>query len=262
MADFPISLDTLIRFVDAVRPEGDPLEHLADAVTVGQRLQDQADALIGHYVDQARRAGASWSQIGVQLGVSKQAVQQRFVARADVPAGARTLERFAPRAKNVLVVARVLAAVAVTPARSGSATAEGADADAARSVPVEPRHLVAAMTREPESIALRAIRRLGLSDETLLHSLGVAELSAAETPAGTAERLVEATFDLDTKRLLARALDIALHFGHNYIGTEHLLLSATSEGPTKQPLAKLGLTDDALKPVIEELIEEAKASRA
>ena len=82
MDEFPVSLDTLITFVRAIQPEGDPLEHLSDAVRVSGRVEDKADSLIGYFVDEARRSGASWSQIGESMGVSKQAVQKRFVARA------------------------------------------------------------------------------------------------------------------------------------------------------------------------------------
>ena len=34
-------------------------------------------------MDQARRSGASWSQIGAAMGVTKQAAQKRFVPKAD-----------------------------------------------------------------------------------------------------------------------------------------------------------------------------------
>ena len=40
------------------------------------------DALLGHFVDQARRGGCSWSQIGDALGVSKQAAQQKHTGRS------------------------------------------------------------------------------------------------------------------------------------------------------------------------------------
>ncbi len=80
----PVSLDTLITYVKAQRLAGSPLDNLSDAVTVSAQLSDQADSLIGHFVDQARRSGASWSQIGASMGVSKQAAQQRFVPRGPV----------------------------------------------------------------------------------------------------------------------------------------------------------------------------------
>ena len=89
MVASPVSLDTLITFVKVQRPEGSTLDNLADAVAVGEHLGEQADSLIGHFVDQARRSGASWSQIGASMGVSKQAAQQRFVPRGDAARAAR-----------------------------------------------------------------------------------------------------------------------------------------------------------------------------
>src|SRR5437016_4683723 len=101
MADFPVSLDSLISFVKTLQPDGGPLENLADAMTVSARLDEQSDALIGYFVDQARRSGASWSQIGTCMGVSKQAAQQRFVSRGE----SAEFSRFTQRSRNALAAA-------------------------------------------------------------------------------------------------------------------------------------------------------------
>ena len=113
----PVSLDTLITYVKVQRPGGSPLENLSDAVTVSAQLTDQADSLIGHFVDQARRSGASWSQIGASMGVTKQAAQQRFVPRGPVkglqtPPVPGDFSRFTLRARNVLAAAEDLAQAA------------------------------------------------------------------------------------------------------------------------------------------------------
>ena len=42
---------------------------------------DIAARLVGHFVDQARRSGASWTEIGRSMGVTKQAAQQRSVPK-------------------------------------------------------------------------------------------------------------------------------------------------------------------------------------
>ena len=73
-----IRLDDLIA---AIRKQhDDPLDQLADAMVAADHLGEIADSLIGHFVDQARRAGASWTSIGASMGVSKQAAQKRFVS--------------------------------------------------------------------------------------------------------------------------------------------------------------------------------------
>src|ERR1700760_4996183 len=79
MTTFPVPLDNLISYVKGLHPDGGPLENVSDAFTVSTQLDEQADALIGYFVDQARRSGLSWSQIGGAMGVSKQAAQKRFV---------------------------------------------------------------------------------------------------------------------------------------------------------------------------------------
>src|ERR1700753_1064887 len=115
MAEFPVSLDNLIAFVRSMHSNANPLENLTDAVQVAATLDEQSDALIGYFVDQARRAGAPWSEIGASMGVSKQAVQKRFVARTELdvlePEG-KPFSRFTERARHVVRFARVTAAAA------------------------------------------------------------------------------------------------------------------------------------------------------
>src|SRR5687768_18023683 len=75
----PIRLDELI---DAIsRVHDDPLERLTDAVLAAEHIGEVADHLVGHFVDQARRSGASWTAIGRSMGVTKQAAQQRSVPK-------------------------------------------------------------------------------------------------------------------------------------------------------------------------------------
>ena len=85
MADFPVPLDNLITYVESMHPDGGPLDRISDAFTVSTTLSEEVDALLGHFVDQARKSGATWSQIGTAMGVTKQAAQKRFeIGRAHV----------------------------------------------------------------------------------------------------------------------------------------------------------------------------------
>src|ERR1700753_2058153 len=77
----PVNLNDLITHVIKQRPGADALQRLQDAVVVSERLDDVAHHLIGHFVDEARAAGASWTDIGANLGVTKQAAQKRFVPK-------------------------------------------------------------------------------------------------------------------------------------------------------------------------------------
>ncbi|NNN12513.1 MAG: Clp protease [Acidimicrobiaceae bacterium] len=243
MNEFPVSLDTLITFVRAIRPSGDALDALSDAMRVSGRIEDQADALIGYFVDQARRAGASWSQIGESMGVSKQAAQQRHVSRSgELTAGGRLFERFATRARNALVVSLRLAA------------------DDDQAAETEPRHIVGALLSEPDGVAARAVHALGVSDEEVFDALRLPPIIQLEADT-SAEQARSAQFGTDAKKLIARALDISLHYVHNYIGTEHLILSAATDGPVKAELEALGLSSAQLRPAIESQLSAAQAAK-
>ncbi|WP_262698342.1 MULTISPECIES: Clp protease N-terminal domain-containing protein [Streptomyces] len=82
-------LDDLIAEVDrtcdaAHRPGGqeqpDWLALLSTAANLAGQLQALADDLVEDYVEHCRMHGSSWTDIGAALGVTRQAVQQRFHA--------------------------------------------------------------------------------------------------------------------------------------------------------------------------------------
>jgi hypothetical protein len=208
MTEFPVPLDNLIAYVKALHPEGGPLGNLSDAMVISARLDEQSDALIGYFVDQARRAGASWSQIGSSMGVSKQAAQKRFVPREGgglVPEGEQIFSRLTPRARNVVA--------------AGGRLAGDQAVDAA--------HLAAALLT-------------GLTGEQVCTAVG----AGPAEPAGDAgpAALRGLSFTEDGQAALEGTLKAALRLGHNYIGTEHLLLGILfAGGPAGQALASAGL---------------------
>ena len=99
----PVRLDDLIGAIERVHP--DVLDQLSDAVLAADALGEVADSLIGHFVDRARRSGASWTAIGRSMGVTKQAVQKRFTPKAAEQPGdldpQQGFGRFTQRARNV-----------------------------------------------------------------------------------------------------------------------------------------------------------------
>ena len=103
-----------------------------------------ADHLIGHFVDQARRSGASWTDIGRSMGVTKQAAQKRFVPK-EPP---QDFGRFTPRARNVVVAAQE-------------------EARAAGNTEIRPEHLVLGLLTEPEGLAVRALVAQGVAAEAV-----------------------------------------------------------------------------------------------
>ena len=224
MTKFPVPLDNLIAYVKALHPEGGPLENVSDAFAVSTQLDEQADALIGYFVDQARRSGLSWSQIGGAMGVSKQAAQKRFVPPAS---GRRHDARSRPSRSPGSPPARP----APSP-RAGQARGTG---------PVGSAHLAAALLAEPEGLAAKIIASAGVTPEQLYAAVGTGPARPAENTRPA--ELLDLTLDESAKAALKGALKSALRLGHNYIGTEHLLLGLVpTGGPVTEAFTALGLT--------------------
>ncbi|HTV99463.1 MAG TPA: Clp protease N-terminal domain-containing protein [Streptosporangiaceae bacterium] len=233
----PVSLDDLISYVKTIRPQAGALENLSDAVNVAAELDDMSDALIGHFVDQARRSGATWSQIGASMGVTKQAVQKRFVSRWE----SADFSHFTDRSRNTLAAAARVAA--------------GARADL-----IGTGHLAAGLLSEPDGLAAKVIHGARLSDEVVLTTLGL-EAAPPGGGADTAE-LRQLRFTEAGRAALRETLMAALRKGHNYIGTEHILLGILhADDDTGQRLAGLGLTADRAERALDDMFARIQADR-
>ncbi|MEU1601927.1 Clp protease N-terminal domain-containing protein [Micromonospora matsumotoense] len=219
----PVRLDELIQAIKKARP--DALDQLTDAVVVADHLGDLADHLIGHFVDQARRSGASWTEIGNSMGVSKQAAQKRSATKAEAAA---TLDpnagfsRFTPRARNVVIASQEEA--------RGAGNAE-----------IRPEHLVLGLLAEPDGLAAKALVAEGLSPAA------VREAVTAVLPASTDQVPDLIPYDAQGKKALELTFREALRLGHNYIGTEHILLALLELEDGAGVLSGLGLTKDGVE---------------
>src|ERR1700760_499261 len=98
MSPLNISLTDLIERLDADLPEATALARITEAQLRARPLSDLGGQLVGHYVGKAKQAGASWSEIGDAIGVSKQAAQQRH---APAP-----FERFTDLNRHSIVLAQ------------------------------------------------------------------------------------------------------------------------------------------------------------
>jgi hypothetical protein len=241
MADNPIKLEALIAHVLAEHPDTDALQHLADAVEVSTHLGEIADHLIGHFVDEARTEGASWTEIGSHMGVTKQAVQKRFVPKEsedpDFPEGGR-LSRFTPRARHTVQAARKRAA-------------------STGSTHVTNTHLLLGLLTEPDGLAGKAIEAVGVPIATV-ETTATATLSARRRRAARS-----VNFSREAKKTLELSLREALRLEHNYIGTEHLLLGLLRNAgdPAVALLERLGVTHDGAEAEIRKLLEAVVAQR-
>ena len=162
MSQPPVRLDDLIGYVKS--QDGTALDHVSAAMRISEHLDELADHLIGHFVDQARKAGASWTEIGQSMGVTKQAAagsasypratsSSRVSATGPEPAGQRL-----PRAPVFTVHRTRASARTVQGARTGGARELGHD----HIFPRAPR-VLGLLRTEPEALAARAISALGVS---------------------------------------------------------------------------------------------------
>lgn len=131
--------------------------------------------------------------------------------------GNQMFERFTDRARRVVVLAQ-------EEARTLNHNYIGTE------------HILLGLIHEGEGVAAKALTELGIALEGV--RAGVQEIigEGQEAPTG------HIPFTPRGKRVMELALREALHLGHNYIGTEHLLLALIREGEGvgAQVLTKLG----------------------
>jgi hypothetical protein len=211
-----IRLDDLIHAVSSAHP--DVLDRLSGAVALADHLGEIADSLIGHFVDQARRSGASWAEIGRSMGVSKQAAQQRFVAKGAPPAldPSQGFSRFDEQARQVVVAAQEAA-------RSAGNDSIGLG------------HLVLALVAQEDGAAARAVTAQGLD-------LDVVRRTATATLPAAADRVPDLIpFDDRARAALEQTFHEAMRLGAETIGTGHILLAVLALEDGTGVLGGLGL---------------------
>jgi hypothetical protein len=212
-------LDDLISAVAGTHQ--DPLDRVTGAVQLAEELGDVADSLIGHFVDQARRDGASWSQIGRSMGMSKQAAQQRFVPRRQMEAApldpSQGFSRFDDDARAAVIAAQERA-------RQVSNDSIGI------------AHLVLALVTASNSAAARAVTAQGVP----LYEVERVASATLPPAAGTLPALIP--FDAHAKAALERTFSEAQRCGADRISSEHLLLAVLAVERGTGVLAGLGVT--------------------
>ncbi|HEY2287807.1 MAG TPA: Clp protease N-terminal domain-containing protein [Streptosporangiaceae bacterium] len=261
----PPSLQDLIETVRQDSPTASPLDLLVTAsATVGQ-LEDLNDALLEHFVSGCRREGKSWSEISAALGVSKQAVHKRFsgpladqiISRADRNP---TFERFTLRARAALQAA---ARAAI---QRGGAEVDAAD-------------LLDGLLAVPEGLAAMVLTGMGVTAEAVraARPAPAAAPPAATSPAASAPAdsapadsapagpagaapgdpgAARPPFAAEAATALRNALAVALELGHDYIGTEHMLLGLLRDpdAPAAAMLSQLGATPAEARVRVAELL--------
>src|SRR5436309_7606702 len=111
-------------------------------------------------------------------------------------------------------------------------------------------HILLGLIREGEGVAAKALESLGISQEAVRQQVEEIIGRRQYTPSGHIPITPRA------KKVLELSLREALQLGHNYIGTEHILLGLIREGEgvAAQVLVKLGADLDRVRLQVDQLL--------
>ena len=170
---------------------------------------------------------------------AKEAPMRRWLPGRKRPAQAKDrFARFTDRARQVMVLAQ-------EEARLLNHNYVGTE------------HLLLGLLREGDGVAARALTGLGISLQTV--RVQVEEVIGQ----GQAAPVGHIPFTPRAKKVLELSLREALQLGHNYVGTEHLLLGLLREGEgvAAQVLVKLGASLARLRKQVLRLLDGTPTSR-
>ncbi|MQY04262.1 Clp protease N-terminal domain-containing protein [Actinomadura macrotermitis] len=216
MSPLNISLADLIARLDEELPDSGDLSRISEAQLRAQTLADLGEQLVGHYVGKAKQAGASWSEIGEAIGVSKQAAQQRH---APTP-----FERFTDLNRHGIVLAQEAA-------RTHKHDFIGTE------------HLLLGLLGEPRGLAYEVLVAKAGSEQRVRDVI-----EEALPPAGEKAPRGHIAFRPESKEAIEQAIQASADLGHDRVGTEHSLLGLirVEQSPAAQILRDLGFTSDEL----------------
>ncbi|WP_049714273.1 Clp protease N-terminal domain-containing protein [Streptomyces caatingaensis] len=221
MSPLDISLADLITRLDEELPEADELARVSEARLRAQTLSDLGDQLIDHYVSKAKRTGASWTEIGDALGVSKQAAQQRRAPAA--------FDRFTQLNRHGIVLAQEAA-------RTHKHDFIGTE------------HLLLGLLGEPRGLAYEVLVAKAGSERRVRDAV-----EERLPPAGEKAPRGHIPFRPESKEAIEQASRAAADLGHDWVGTEHTLLGLirTGDSPAARILRDLGFSPDELRETVE-----------
>jgi len=148
------------------------------------------------------------------------------------------MERFTQRARRVLSLAHQ-------------------EAERLRHTSINTEHILFGLIQEDGGIAGHALRELGLDPDR------VQEMVERLAPMGLTEPAqIELSFG--GQQVLEYAIEDARILGHQFIGTEHLLLALTrsTEGLALEVLKKLGVTPEQVRRQTRRVMDETSNSPA
>ena len=207
-----------------------------------QHDADRAKLDYHHAIRRLHAAGGSMREIAEALDLSHQRVHQ--IVEGDEPVRARMGWAPPPRgARRRRAVGRFTRVARHVVMRSQKEAHQlGVDE-------IAPEHLLLGLTALERGTGGKALAAQGIDLDRVRAELGepVREPGRGRLP-----------LSREAKQLLENALVQALERGHNWVGTEHILLALLAGGGRPvELLEKLGTTPDALRADVERLLAEA-----
>jgi Clp amino terminal domain, pathogenicity island component len=205
-----------------------------------QHEADRAKLDYHHAIRRLHAAGGSMREIAEALDISHQRVHQ--IIEGDEPVGHRM--GWAPpgawRRRGIGRFTRVARQVVMRSQK---------EAHQLGVTEIAPEHLLLGLTALERGTGGKALAAQGIDLERVRAELGepVREPGRGRLP-----------LSREAKQTLEGALVQALERGHNWIGTEHILLALLAAGGRPvELLEKLGATPDALRAEVERLLADA-----
>lgn len=229
MSPLNLSLGELITKLNDDLPDAEVLAKISEAQLRSHTLTALGDQLVGHFVSLARQEGASWSEIGDAIGVSKQAAQQRH--------SPQVFERFTNLARHAIVLSQEAA-------RSHKHDYIGTE------------HMLLGLLGEPAGLAYRLLMAEAGSEEAVRKAVEQQlKPELRKAPRG------HIPFTPNAKEAIEQTVRVSQELGHDFVGTEHILLGllAVPSAAAATALTTLNITPDALKPVVEEEVAKILA---
>jgi hypothetical protein len=261
----PPTIGDLVRYVELQSPGASSLDRIPVAESLSYDLGLMADRLTDHFVQQARQAGHSWTEIGHKLGMTKQGAQQRHTIPAaetdealisemlalDLPAQNDPGRKDAVR-KTLKKVRQALHFQRFTTAARQVVVQAQKEARDLRHAYIAPEHLLLAILSLPDEVGGRALSELGVSTDA-----GRAAILEHLRP-GTASAPGHIPFTKESKKALELSLRESIRLGHDYIGTEHVLLGLVrGKKGAVELLEKMGVTAEQVVDQVDRMLQAA-----
>jgi ClpX C4-type zinc finger/Clp amino terminal domain, pathogenicity island component len=207
------------------RAPASPLDRVEAALAVSEELTSRADELINQFVEEARQAGCSWTDIGQRIGVSKQAARERF----------GDLLRRAPQSWRLSAACGICLLAARQEAAAGRAAEVGT------------HHQLIGLFHE--GIGAAVLEELGVRAEGVRDAVRELFPGGGELLPGRRQPQESA----EAREALQRAAAIAQKAGCGEVGTEHLLaaLALDPGSRARHVLNHLGVSVAAIKKALD-----------